>query len=222
MNISTVPRTITGGCLVLWPLSMLAAALAQPAIGDQPAEVYDAAADHAGRIAASVALGGPGVLMWVIAVAGTVSLIRSRGAGLALVGGGLAMLGAIGHAVMATLFLVLLGLPADGQRTALVPVLDRIASHVFPVALPLLLLGGVGVLLLSWALWRGHQAPVATPVLVTAGFVSEFAPLTGVTGDIVLWILVGAGMGLAGVRMLRPRGVRAEGLPRRAPSTALG
>ena len=198
-----VRRSATGICLVLWPLSMLGAALAQPVIGDDPAEVYDAAATQAGRIAASVAIGGPGVLLWIIAVAGVLHLVQSRGAGLANVGGGLALLGALGHAVMATLFLVLLGLPQEGDRAALVPVVDRIATHVFPVALPLLLLGGIGVVLLALALRRAGQAPLATPVLVIAGFVSEFVPLGGTMSDLVLWVLVGAGLSIAGLRVLR-------------------
>lgn len=203
MNTTRFRRTTTGMCLVLWPMSMLGAALAQPEIGEHPAEVYDAASAHAGRIAASVAIGGPGVLLWVVAVAGVVHLVRSRGATLAHIGGGLALLGALGHAVMATLFLVLLGLPQEGHRPELVPVVDRIAGHVFPVALPLLMLGGVGVVLLAFALRRAGRAPLATPVLVSAGFVSELTPLGGTTGDIVLWVLVGAGLGMAGRAVLR-------------------
>lgn len=201
MNPARFRRTTTGACLMLWPLSMLGAALAQPALGEDTAEVYDVAAGHAARIVASVAIGGPGVLLWVVAVAGVVHLVRLRGATLAHVGGALAVLGALGHAVMATLFLVLLGLPQTGHRSELLPVLDRIAGHVFPVAMPLLMLGGVGVVLLAFALRRADRAPLATPVLVTAGFVSEFVPLGGTNGDIVLWVLVGAGLGLAGVRV---------------------
>lgn len=194
-------RTTTGICLLLWPLSMLGAAVAQPSLGQDTAHVYDAAAGQAARIATSVAIGGPGVLLWVVAVAGVVHLVRLRGATLAHLGGALALLGALGHAVMATLFLVLLGLPQAGHRADLLPVLDRIARHVFPVALPLLMLGGVGVVLLAFAMRRADRAPLATPVLVTAGFVSEFIPLGGTTGDIVLWLLVGTGLALAGARL---------------------
>lgn len=203
MNTTRFHRRTTGACLSLWPLSMLGAALAQPEIGEQPAAVYDAAATGADRIAASVVIGGPGVLLWIIGVTGVVHLIGSRGATLARVGGALALLGALGHAVMATLFLVLLGVPQDGDRTELIPVLDRIAGHVFPVAFPLLMLGGVGVVLLAFALRRAGRAPLATPVLVGAGFCSEFVPLGGTTADIVLWVLVGAGYALAGWQLLR-------------------
>lgn len=202
MNTTRLRRITTGTCLILWPLSMLGAALAQPEIGQQPPEVYDAAATHADRIVASVAIGGPGVLLWVVAVVGVVHLIRSRGGALAVIGGGLALLGALGHAVMATLFLVLLAVPQDGHRAELLPVLDRVASHVFPVAMPLLMLGGIGVVLLAWALRRAGLAPLITPVLVTAGLVSEMFPLGGTSSDLVLWVLVGCGLAIAGQRVL--------------------
>lgn len=203
MNTSRLRRTATAACLVLWPVSMLAAAVAQPEIGEQPADVYDAASTQAGQIAASAAIGTPGVLLWIVAVAGVVHLVRARGALLANVGGGLALLGAIGHAMMATLFLVLLAVPQDGYRTELLPVLDRMSGQVFPVAMPLLMLGGLGVVLLAFALRRAGRAPLATPVLVTAGFLSEFAPLSGTARDIVLWVLVGAGLALAALHVLR-------------------
>lgn len=220
MNTTRFRRATTATCLVLWPMSMLGAALVQPEIGEHPGEVYDAASAHAGRIAASVGIGGPGVLLWVVAVAGAVHLVRTRGATLAHVGGVLALLGALGHAVMATLFLVLLALPEDGHRAELLPVIDRVAGHVFPVALPLLMLGGIGVVLLAFALRRAGLAPVATPVLVSAGFVSEFVPLGGTTGDIVLWVLVGAGLGLAGRRVLGLADEQGDTTPEAAPSVA--
>ncbi|TCO49435.1 hypothetical protein EV646_103414 [Kribbella antiqua] len=203
MNVSKVHRTATGLSLILWPLSMLGAAVVQPVIGERATDVYDAAAAHAVRIGTSVAIGGPGVLFWAVAVAGSVQVLRSRGARLGHLGGVLALLGALGHAVMATLFLVLLGLPQDGHRAELVPVVERIAAHVFPVAMPLLLLGGVGVVMLSFALRREGWAPKATPALVTAGFLSEFVPLGGTAGDVVLWTIAGAGVALSGTRMLR-------------------
>lgn len=202
MNPTRFRRTTTGTCLVLWPITMLGAALAQPKLGEDPAEVYDAASAHAGRIAASVAIGTPGVLLWIVAVVGAVHLVRSRGATLAHVGGLLALLGAVGHAMMATLFLVLLGLPDEGDRATLVPVLDGIAGHVFPVVMPLLVLGGLGVVLLAVALRRAGRVPLACPLLVGAGFLSEFVPLGGTLADVVLWVLVGAGLATAGLAVL--------------------
>ncbi|MFN2536846.1 MAG: hypothetical protein ABR549_01670 [Mycobacteriales bacterium] len=201
-SVTRFRRRSSGVSLILFPLSMLGAALAQPALGDKPAQVYDVAAAHPGRIAASVAIGLPGVALWVVGIVGAVHLVRRRGAVLSHIGGGLALLGAVAHAMMATLLLVLLALPRAGDRSQLVPAVDRIASHVFPVAMPLLALGGIGVLLLAFALRRAGQVSRGVPVLVLLGFISEFVPWPGTTGDVVLWLFVGAGLGLVGRRVL--------------------
>lgn len=211
-------RIATGTSLIVFPLSMLGAALAQPVLGEEARQVYDAAVAHPGRIAASAAVGTPGVLLWIVAVAGTVHLVRERGAALAHVGAGLALLGTLGHMVMATLFLVLLGLPQTGDRTQLVPALDRIAGHVFPLAMPLLLLGAIGLVLLSIALRRAGQAPLATPLLVGFGFLSEFVPFGGTTGDVVLWALAGTGLALVGLRVLAMTDAQWQA-PASAPTT---
>lgn len=201
-SVTRFRRRASGVSLILFPLSMLGAALAQPALGDKPAQVYDVAAAHPGRLAASVAIGLPGVALWVAGIVGAVHLVRRRGAVLSHIGGGLALLGAVAHAMMATLFLVLLALPKTGDRAQLVPAVDRVASHVFPVATPLLVLGGIGVLLLAFALRRAGQVPRVVPALVLLGFLSEFVPLPGTSGDVVLWVLVSAGLGLVGRRVL--------------------
>lgn len=202
-NASRFRRIATGTSLLVFPLSMLTAALVQPEIGDKPAEVYDAAVGHAGKLVASVAIGLPGLILWIIAVAGAVHLVRRRGVVLGHVAGALALLGVLGHMMVATLFLVLSGLPRAADRAALVPALDRIASHVFPVAMPMLLLGGVGLVLLSLALRKAGRVPLATPVLVLLAFLSEFVPLPGNAGDVLLWALAGTGLGLAGTAVLR-------------------
>lgn len=218
MNTSQLRRTATAVCLVIWPASMLAAAVVQPEIGGQAADVYDAAATQAGRIAASAAIGGPGVLVWIVAVAGVVHLVRTRGAALANAGGVLALLGAVAHVIITTLFLVLLAVPQDGHRAELLPVIDRISGGVFPVTMPLLMLGALGVVLLAFALWRAGLAPLATPVLVTAALSSEFVPLPGIAGDIVLWVLVGAGLAPAALRVLR----RDDAQPAHTPAATTG
>lgn len=196
-------RQATGASLIAFPLLMFIPALIQPTLGDQPTQVYDAAVGQSARLVSSVAIGLPGVLLWIVAVAGAVHLAQPRAVKLGHIGGGLALLGALGHMVNATLLLVLAGLPRAADRTVLIPALDRIAKHVFPVALPMLVLGGLGLVLLAFALNRAGRAPTATPVLVLLAFVSEFAPLPGRAPDLVLWALAGTGLGLAGLAVLR-------------------
>lgn len=196
-------RSATGASLIVFPLCMLAASLAQPALGEKAAQVYDAASAHPGRLIVSAAIGFPGLVLWIVAVAGSVHLVRTRGVVFAHFGGALALLGALAHMIVFTLYLVLLGLPLESDRAVLIPAVDRIAGHVFPVAFPFLMLGAIGLLLLAVALKRAGRAPLATPVLVGLGLFTEFIPLGGVAGDVIMWALAGTGLGLAGLRVLR-------------------
>ena len=174
---------------------MAGAALAQPKMGDTAAEVYHAASVEPNRIRQSIFIGLPGLLLWIIGVAGLVHLVRQRGVVLAHIGGLLALLGALGHMINVTLFLVLLGIPNSTDSAALILAVDRISHHVFPVAMPLLFLGAIGIFLLALALRRAGIAPTATPILVGLSIVAEFIPFPGISGDVVTWILVLIGFG---------------------------
>ena len=188
-------RVSTSASLIIWPLLMAGAALAQPKMGQTAAEVYEAASTQSGRLAESVMIGLPGLLLWIVAVVGMVHLVRRRGVVLAHIGGFLALLGVLGHMINATLFLVLLGLPNYSDSATLTLAVDRISHHVFPVAMPLLFLGAIGIFLLALSLRRAGIAPKATPILVGLSIVAEFIPFPGVTGDVVTWILVLIGLG---------------------------
>ena len=195
-------RNMTSGAMIVWPLAMLLAALAQPKIGESPTDVYSASVSHANRLSLSLLIGIPGIVFWLIAVSGITKKIQERGSVLAIVGGILATLGALGHMINASLYLVLLGIPSSGHEDVLVPTVDRIAKHVFPVAMPMLMLGAIGVFLLGLALYRGGFTSKATPILLGLSIVAEFIPFPGITGDVVTWALVGIGLALSirGVR----------------------
>lgn len=195
-------RNITSGAMIAWPLAMLFAALAQPKIGEAATDVYAAAVSHSNRLSLSLLIGIPGIVFWLIAISGITNRIQERGSVLAIVGGTLATLGALGHMVNASLYLVLLGIPSSGHEDILVPTIDRIAKHVFPVAMPMLMLGAIGVFLLGLSLHRGGFTSKATPILLGLSIVAEFIPFPGITGDVVIWALVGIGLALSikGVR----------------------
>lgn len=195
-------RNMTSSAMIAWPLAMLFAAVVQPNVGDSPTDVYSAAVSHSNRLSLSLLIGIPGIVFWLIAVSGITNRIQERGSVLAIVGGILAALGALGHMVNASLFLVLLGIPSSGHEGELVPAVDRIANHVFPVAMPMLMLGAIGVFLLGLALYRGGFTSKATPILLALSIVVEFIHFPGITGDVVTWALVGTGLALSirGVR----------------------
>ena len=188
-------RVSTSASLIIWPLLMAGAALAQPKMGETAAEVYQAASVEPNRLTQSIFIGLPGLLLWIIGVVGMVHLVRQRGVVLAHIGGLLALFGALGHMINVTLYLVLLGIPNNTDSAALILAVDRISKHVFPVALPLLFLGAIGIFLLALALQRAGIAPKTTPILVGLSIVAEFIPFPGITGDVVTWILVLIGFG---------------------------
>ena len=84
----------------------------------------------------------------------------------------------------------------------LVDALDRIASTVFPVSMPLMMLGALGLVVLAFGLRRSGLAPALVPALVTASVLVEFIPLPGVTGDVLVWGLLTIAFGIVGARLL--------------------
>lgn len=196
-------RLSTSASLIIWPLMMAGAALAQPKMGQTTAEVYQAASTQPGRLTESVMIGLPGLLLWIVGVVGMVHLVRQKGVVLAHIGGLLALLGVFGHMIIVTLYLVLLGIPSNKDSSVLILAVDRISRHAFPVAMPLLFLGAIGIFLLTLALRRGGIAPKATPILVGLSIVAEFIPFPGITGDVVTWVLVFIGLGFVSASIQR-------------------
>lgn len=175
---------------------MAGAALAQPKMGETAADVYQVASTEPKGFTQSIIIGLPGLLLWIIAVAGMVHVVRQKGVVLAHIGGFLALFGALGHMIMVTLYLVLQGIPSNTGSSVLILAVDRISHHVFPVAMPLLFLGAIGIFLLALALRRAGIAPIATPILIGLSIVAEFIPFPGISGDVVTWTLVFVGLGL--------------------------
>ena len=188
-------RLSTSASLIIWPVLMAGAALAQPKMGQTAADVYQAASSEPSRLTESIIIGLPGILLWIIAVVGMVHLVRQKGVVLVHIGGLFALFGALGHMIIVTLYLVLQGIPSNTDSSVLILAVDRISHHVFPVAMPLLFLGAIGIFLLALALRRAGIAPIATPILVGLSIVTEFIPFPGITGDVVTWVLVFVGLG---------------------------
>jgi hypothetical protein len=200
---SSFRRQCTAISLFVWPAAMMLAAVVQPTLGEDPAQVYSAAVAQPGRLAVSAAIGLVGVLAWIIGTAGLVHVVRGRAVGLAHTGGGLSLLAAIAHVMIATLFLVLIGLSSSKDQPATVEAIDHVASQVFPIAMPLLFLGAIGILLLGIAARRDRTAPAAVPILIGCGILVEFVPLPGTLGDLLTWAFVGVGLGIVGTRLLK-------------------
>ena len=71
------------------------------------------------------------------------------------IGAGFAALGALGHAALGIIYLIMRSL-GDGDATAMIAFEERFNSDVpvGVVGLTLLLSFGIGIALLAWAAWR--------------------------------------------------------------------
>ena len=199
---TTFHRRVTALCLLTWPALLALAALVQPTLSEDPASAYDTASTFQGRLIASDVLGVLGIVGWVLGLTGLLYMSQGRGARLTRVGASMGLLGALGHMAIAVLYLVLVAIPAPADREVLVDALDRIASTVFPVSMPLMMLGALGLVALAFGLRRSGLAPALVPALATASVLVEFIPLPGVTGDVLVWGLLTIAFGIVGARLL--------------------
>jgi hypothetical protein len=199
---TTFHRRVTALSLLTWPALLALAALVQPTLSEDPASAYDTAGTFQGRLIASDVLGVIGIMGWVLGLTGLLYMSQGRGARLTRVGSSMGLLGALGHMAIAVLYLVLVAIPAPADREALVDALDRIASTVFPVSMPLMMLGALGLVVLAFGLRRSGRAPALVPALVTASVLVEFIPLPGVAGDVLVWGLLTVAFGIVGAGLL--------------------
>ena len=100
-------------------------------------------------------------VLFLRAFVGLIHLLRDRGVVLGHLGGGLALLGALGHIAVATHFLVYVQMTTGGaDQTQMVAIMNRIEGD--PALLPIMLaLAGfdIGLRLLGIGLWRARVVP---------------------------------------------------------------
>ena len=108
------------------------------------------------------------------AICGILHQARDRGALVADIGAGFAALGALGHAALGIIYLIMRSL-GGGDAAAMIAFEERFNSDV-PVGvvdLTLLLSYGIGIALLAWAAWRAGLIGVWGPVVITAVVVAH-------------------------------------------------
>ena len=108
------------------------------------------------------------------AICGILHQARDRGALVAELGAGFAALGALGHAALGIIYLIMRSL-AGGDATAMRTFEERLNSDVpvGAVGLTLLLSFGIGIALLAWAAWRAGIIGVWGPAVITAVVVAH-------------------------------------------------
>lgn len=188
-------RTVAGLCLIAAPLVLMVALLVHP--GEGGGGLVQTIADNPGRVEVSNLLIIASSVVFVPALVGVLSLIRGRGVTLAHVGVGLALVGAVGHAVWAGFQIVLVGTIQGGIDQG------RISAMVeggppnagFVVVMAMFMVGFfVGLVFLAAGLWRSRAVPRWAPACILATVVWDFVPI----GDGAVAAATGPALALIG------------------------
>ncbi|MBA2715278.1 MAG: hypothetical protein H0U55_17230 [Rubrobacteraceae bacterium] len=207
-------RTLAGLCLIAAPLAMLASEVSlHLTTPDNPLDTgqqLTIIAENPGIWQLAVLLSLLAAILFVPAVLGMIHLLRGRGVVLGHIGGGLALIGALGLAGHAALLSAFGEISKAGTALGLDPglmvkITERMEESIIGAIIVLLmwLLGlFFGLILLSIGLYRARFVPiwvVACPVLA---FVSAFLPFTS---DVQKFVSVGflvVGLGAIGLKVL--------------------
>ena len=158
------------------PVTLLAATLVSPTDSIDNAAQLRAAVAHPGRWQGAALLELLAAVLFPLAAAGVVRVVRSRGAGLAHLGAVLAGLGTLGMTSIALRHLFIYGLTATDQGTAL-RVLDHLDNHAGAIAFPLMMAGPLAWVVLSAAAARSRLAPRWVIVGAVAYMISDALPI---------------------------------------------
>lgn len=196
-----IRRTVTGLSLLGFGALLVPQALVDPSASG----FHEAAVEHPDALLVSGLLLLASTALTFPAIGGILHQARDRGALIADIAAVFAALGALGHAALGAISLVLRAL-AGGDPAQMQAVEARFVEDVpvGVVGLLLLMSFGVGIALLAWAAWRAGIVGVWGPVVVTAVVVAHVA----LPGDLppavpaVLLGLVTAVFGWLGVRVL--------------------
>lgn len=195
-----------GLCLLIGPALILAATITDPSAGEggEKRAYLAALADDPDKAQLSTALWIYGFALTAIGVIGVVHVIRGRGVTLANIGGAFALFGMIMFVALVTLTIAEINQAEHlGVETA-----ERLGNDfedywaTYVVLVPALLGTLIGFILLAAAIIRSGIAHVAAAVLIIVGILmvpaSEESQALGILANLLLL----AGWGLVGLRLL--------------------
>lgn len=203
-------RRITAGvALIGCPLAGLAAAVFDADEGtDTPGvELYDIAAAHSQGIWAAGLLMILSALLTVPTALALLHLSPGRGLTLAHIGVPLVLLGGLGHAGYGTWQLMVARMPGAGDSTALAAYFDE-AADIHGLLLPLMMALILGLILCAVAARRSGVLPPFVPAMLVGVAVFDLVVQSTSLSEnkwvpAVSWLLALAGLGYAGLQVLR-------------------
>jgi hypothetical protein len=190
MQSSHVGRTAKWALAALFGamLADLGEFIVDPANSDKAGKIYAAASAHHGRMVAAAAFLLVSSLLIVPAVFGLARLMRERGKGLGIAARVLAVMGAMGHAALATTYLVWAELPSPHADPAqMVAAIDRVVnSSSLGILFPLIIAFPLALVVFFIGTVRARIAPrwllvpvLAAPVVAGASQAAALALLLG-------------------------------------------
>lgn len=162
-------KTIAGLCMIGAPVLFVISALIAPGFDSSEAAMAGLIADDtsAWNLSQVLALSGWG--LFLCAVLGLMHMLRERGTAEGHLGGALALIGTAAAIAQAG-FGLGLGVLAGGSEEQTASLLTRMTDETLPMFVLFILPLGVtiGVVVLSWALYRHHFVPAWTAAAIGA------------------------------------------------------
>jgi hypothetical protein len=175
-SLSRLQRRLAGASLIAFVGFLYAQDVLDPTDGVDNAGRIAAAAAHSNRLFAAAAFLIVSSAFLLASIAVVLALVRERGKWLAWIGGGLAVLGALGHVGVAGYYATLSALP-DGDAAEMNALLDRLDESATAgiVIVPAIAGFALGVSALGFALARSRVLPAWAAALPAFAFAIEVA-----------------------------------------------
>lgn len=203
-DVNNFRRIVAGVCLILAPLVLALAQLVHPGQGEEG--FVQTMVDNPGRVEAASLLVILSSVLFVPALVGVLRLMRDRGSVLGLVGVGLALIGAIGHAVWAGFEIILVWMAnSEIDRAQLSAAVDGgpPSGIGFTVILLMFMAGFfLGLIFLAVGLWRSRAVPRWAAALIAVGPLFEFLPVDNEALFMTGLALFVIGFGVIGLKLI--------------------
>lgn len=200
---SNFRRTLTGLCLIAAPLVLFVGFLVHP--GEGEAGLVQTIADYPGRVEVANLAIIISSMLFVPALIGLLRPIRGRGVALTHIGVGLALVGAISHAVWAGMQVLLVGMVQSGIDRAQLSAMAEVGPpNAGSVVVMLMFLVGfsLGLIVLAVGLWRSQAFPRWSAICIVLVPLFDFLPIDNKLLFAVGPVLAIVGFGAIGLRVL--------------------